>query len=295
MAIGQSWKDRRRISKRLSREAWDLYNGDENLKRYAWRALLWAAVAGVVTVVVSAIVAGAFGLVSTPLAAVGIVPLFIGSWISTRIVYQFYAALTAEAAQLIDGNATDYERGLAAAAEHGKAISRWALVQVIVGWILAIANDTADNGIAALIVAIITAIVGVIWSLITFFVMPVIMFEGLGTKDAIVRSKNIARDQWGKSIRGAIRITVRGALAYTLPGLLLLIVGVVLFFPGVLALIPVGVVLVAAGVALMIVGSVKIMAARYVFGVALYRFATGSDALGPFDGSDLAGAVRSKR
>jgi hypothetical protein len=45
---------------------------------------------------------------------------------------------------------------------------------------------------------------------------------------------------------------------------------------------------------LIVVGAVKIATCRNVFGVVLYRWATGEGALGPFSEEDLRGAVRVK-
>ena len=55
-----------------------------------------------------------------------------------------------------------------------------------------------------------------------------------------------------------------------------------------------GAVLALAGVVLIIIGAVKAATCRNVFGVALYRWATGEGALGPFSEDDLRGAVRVK-
>ena len=49
--------------------------------------------------------------------------------------------------------------------------------------------------------------------------------------------------------------------------------------------------LAVVGVMLIVVGAVKAATCRNVFGVALYRWATGEGALGPFSEDDLRGAV----
>ena len=51
-----------------------------------------------------------------------------------------------------------------------------------------------------------------------------------------------------------------------------------------------GAVLAVLGMGLIVVGAVKVATCRNVFGVALYRWATGEGALGPFSDEDLRGA-----
>ena len=83
-------------------------------------------------------------------------------------------------------------------------------------------------------------------------------------------------------------------LMFTLPGALLLAGGVVLALVVGGPVIALGAALALAGVALIVVGAVKAATCRNVFGVALYRWATGEGALGPFSEADLRGAVRVK-
>ena len=52
-----------------------------------------------------------------------------------------------------------------------------------------------------------------------------------------------------------------------------------------------GVLAALAGVVLIVVGAVKAATCRTVFGVALYRWATGEGALGPFSEDDLIRAA----
>ncbi len=303
MARKTGWADRRRISKALGQEAWQIFSENDVLKQYAWRAFWYSALLGIGTVIVSGAIAGALAYFAGWLGIVGVVPLFFGIWLTSYIFYLYYGALTAETANILDGYPADYERGLATARDHKKALSRWALIQVIIGFILsAIRESAGDNAIAAIIALIVTVVVGIIWAVISFFVLPLIIFESLGAGQAIKRSKDLARNQWGKQIRGTVRIAVRGTLVYTLPGVLAIIVGIVLIMFGVgaasaaatLGAIVVGAVLLFGGIVLMILGSVKIAAARYIFGVALYRFTVGEGTLGGFNTDDLAASVRVK-
>jgi hypothetical protein len=47
---------------------------------------------------------------------------------------------------------------------------------------------------------IITGIIGVVWSIATFFVVPVIAYENLGPIAAFKRSALLMKEKWGQSI-----------------------------------------------------------------------------------------------
>ena len=126
------------------------------------------------------------------------------------------------------------------------------------------------------------------WGLATFLVVPIVALEGLGPLAALDRSASLFRQKWGEQLVGTASIGLLFALLGTLPAVALMFLG---FASGsgtlAIALVVVGVLIaVAAGV----LGS----AARAVFSVALYRYASGTGATGPFTEDDLEGAVGRK-
>jgi hypothetical protein len=122
--------------------------------------------------------------------------------------------------------------------------------------------------------------------------MPVIVLEDKGAVAAIKRSSSLIRSTWGEAVFGSVRIGARFALMFTLPGLVLLVGGIVAGIGVGGPAMAVGGVLAVVGVALIVIGAVKAATCRNVFGVALYRWTTGEGALGPFSEDDLRGAVR---
>ncbi len=92
-----------------------------------------------------------------------------------------------------------------------------------------------------------------------------------------------------------MRIGARVGLRFTLPGLLLLVGGIALAVGvGGTALIALGAVIGLVGAVLILLGAIRAATCRTVFGVALYRWATGDGALGPFSDEDLRGAVEAR-
>ena len=74
-------------------------------------------------------------------------------------------------------------------------IFSWALFAGTIGTILRIIQE--ESGIVG---KIITGILGVVWSIATFFVVPVIAYENLGPIAAFKRSTQMMRQKWGESL-----------------------------------------------------------------------------------------------
>ncbi len=74
-------------------------------------------------------------------------------------------------------------------------IFSWALFAGTIGTILRIIQE--ESGFVG---KIITGILGVVWSIATFFVVPVIAYENLGPIAAFKRSVQMMRQKWGESL-----------------------------------------------------------------------------------------------
>jgi hypothetical protein len=134
---------------------------------------------------------------------------------------------------------------------------------------------------------IIVSLLGVAWSLLTFFVVPVLLYEPLGVGASIKRSASIFKQKWGEQVVGNATI----GLAMFLVGVALALAlgGLAFAVPG---LAPVAIVIgVLAMLVLAALGSVL----TGVFNAALYRYATTGEAGGTFSEQDLAGSFRPKR
>ena len=74
---------------------------------------------------------------------------------------------------------------------------------------------------------------GIAWAIATFFVVPVIVAEGLGPIEALKRSANTIKQVWGTSVRTTLRFGVI-QFALTLAPMFLFIVGIVMAAAGIL-------------------------------------------------------------
>ena len=197
-------------------------------------------------------------------------------FLSSAIVIFFNAALIAAALERLRGGDPNIGSGLRKASAHLPQILAWALISVVVSLLLRALRQR--GGIAGQIAA---AIGGVAWGFATFFVIPVLVTEGVGPIEAIKRSGSLFRETWGRQAASSFGfgiVMIAAVLVAVLPAALLFAIHPVLG-------IGVGVPLVAVAI-----GTVQ--ALEGIFKAALYDFARGEQPHG-FDRSTLEGAYRS--
>ncbi len=261
---------------RLARASWNVVRQDRQL-----------LVLPVVSFVCSLVVLGVFGLgmlgIGLPeqgeSVSPGIYVLGFCMYVALAFVTIFFnAAVIGTAMQRLRGEPASIRDGLALARQHLGKIFVWALITASVGMVLRAIQERSG-----LIGRILAGIIGIAWNLITFFVVPVLLFEPLPVGASIKRSAQIFRERWGEQFTGNATIGV-AIFVISLP---ILAVGALLFA----AWAPVGIAFTVLALgALMAVGA----ACSGVFNAALYRYATTGDASGAFSEDDLNGSFRPK-
>ena len=263
---------------RLAKASWQVVRED--------RELLWLPVISFFcSLIVMAVFAlGALGIglpenqasqISPALYVLGFVMYVALAFVS---IY-FNAAVIGTAMKRLQGEDASIHDGLALARQHIGKIFVWAVITATVGMILRSLQERAG-----ILGRIVLGIVGIAWTVLTFFVVPVLLFEPVGVGDAIKRSGSIFRQRWGETFVGNGTI----GIAIFLVSIPVLIVGGLIA-----AVVPaLGIVLlvVAIGI-LMAIGS----ATTGVFNAALYRYATTGETSGAFTQEDMAASFRPKR
>jgi hypothetical protein len=115
--------------------------------------------------------------------------------VSYFVVIFFNSALVSCAYRSFRGEPSTVKQGLADAARHLPAIIFWSLIAATVGTILRIIGERGG-----LIGQIISALVGTAWSLVTAFVVPVIILENAAPFPAIKQSGSYLRKTWGETL-----------------------------------------------------------------------------------------------
>jgi hypothetical protein len=264
----------------LTKKAWAVIRSHPGLAKLPLTGGALALVAFAVLGVPGALLAGSD---STGAVIGGIVMLAIAAYLASFTVIYFNAALAAAADQAMRGEEPDLSAARGVARGRAGKIAGWALVSAGVPTLLGALRGR--GGVAGHLGA---AIGAEIWSLVTFLVVPVLAFEGIGPFAAMKRSAALFRRHWGQQVTGDLIIGGLSGLI-VLAGIVISAVGVALLAGGeVLA----GALLIVAGVTAGVSGAVFGGATRGVFGVALYRYVAQDRTLGPFTTADLDAAAR---
>ena len=208
------------------------------------------------------------------------VVLGIYYFLAAFVVVYFNATIIAIATKRLRGEDAKLGDGFREANKHLGKIAGWALVTATVGLILRSLEERAG-----LIGRIVIGLIGLAWAIVTFFVVPVLLFEeNVSVFGSIKRSASLFKQRWGEQLTGTIAITA----LFGIIGFVAVMIGV-----GVTMAVPVlGIILIVASV---LVLSALSGAVSGVFNAALYRYATTGEAGGGFTEADLNGAFYAKK
>jgi hypothetical protein len=131
--------------------------------------------------------------------------------------------------------------------------------------------------------------VGFAWTLVTYFVVPIIVVERKGTFDAVGESKDLLGSTWGQQIVSGLGYGVIGFLL-SLPALLI-IAGAIATGATLHSFAAFGALAAAAVLYLVTVGIV-VSTLRAIFGAVLYMYVKTGEAPAGFDAAVLRAAIR---
>ncbi len=264
----------------LAKSSWQVLRDDKQLTMLPLLSLLTTVVVALVVVwPISLIVRDGSGGYSGSKPLVWVLG-FIGAVAFTYIVVFFNAALVYAANSRFQGEAVSVNEAIHAAAARSHVLLPWALTSATVSVVLRAVEQR--GGIFGRIVG---SLAGVAWSVVTFLVLPVLVFEGLGPIAAVKRSGELFKRTWGENLMTNVGIGLVGmvaVLAGAIPLALLLAVG------GPLAVLGIGLFALWVVAVLLVTNTLT-----GIFQVALYRFATGTPVPG-FETSELQGSFRAR-
>jgi len=206
---------------------------------------------------------------------------FAGAVALSYVVVFFNAALVYAANSRFRGETMSIGDAMRAAHERAHVLLPWAVVSATVSVVLR--GIEQRGGIAGRIIG---SIAGLAWAVVTFLVLPVLVFEGIGPFAAVKRSSQLFKHTWGENLMTNAGIGIVGMVA--------MLVGLVPLVPFVLVGGPVAVL----GVVLFVGWCIAVMlvtsALTGIFQTALYRFATGAPVPG-FDEAQLRNSFGPRR
>jgi hypothetical protein len=203
--------------------------------------------------------------------------LFIAYLVETFVASFFTAALIAATRTVFRGEDPSIRGALAAAWRRKLPLFAWSVVAAVVGVIIRII-ESEDNLVAQLL----AGVFAVAWSVMTYFVIPVIVFRDPSFREIFSESATTFKNTWGESI-GAIATVDVFSFLLALAGLGL----------GALTFVA------TAGTEIQLLAAVVIGGSGFVFGLlvgkalsgvaktALYVYATESTVPAFFDDMNL--------
>lgn len=193
--------------------------------------------------------------------------LFFYYVVNYFIVVFFNMALIHCTKMYFQGEEVSVSAGIKFSMSRIGVIFSWSLFAATIGTILKALQENLGT-----IGKIVTGLIGIVWSISTFFVVPVIAYEDKGPFAAFKRSAGLMKEKWGESLGANFSlglVQLAGIVVVALP----------LFIVGALFNIIVGIVLALLGIFL--VASI-ISAAQTIFISAVYHNVNG-DPVKQFD------------
>lgn len=223
------------------------------------------------------------------------IQLSIGGWAAVFIAYLlaayvtifFQSALILAANERLTGGSPTLGSALRGAWANAGHILPWALISATVSVVLQMIQQRTG-----LIGRIVIGLVGLAWTLVTLLVLPILVIEQVGVKEAFTRSASAFKRTWGENV------VVNGGIG---------LVSMVAMFIGLAVTVPVIIYgatseiwpVLGFGVSLLVVWvifvSVFSAALSGVFRTALYRYAMLGEAPHGFSQDQIAGAFRPKK
>ena len=218
-------------------------------------------------------------LSGTGASEVDIALLAVTYFLLAFVVIYFNSALIGAAMIRLTGGDPTVRDGLRMANKRLPQILGWALISATVGLILQVLrSQSRDNMIGQIVLSL----VGGVWAYLTYFVVPILVAEGLGPIAAIRSSGSLFKRTWGEQVTSNIGF-----------GILALVAALIGALPAVLVAavsLPVGI---AVGVATVGLALAIVTALEGIFKAALYGYVAGGRVPEGFTRDSLAGAYQS--
>jgi len=219
---------------------------------------------------------------------VGYVVLFLFYIVQYTVIFFANTALVGAAMIRLRGGDPTVGDGLAIAGRNFGPILGYALIAATVGMIMQMASRKS-NGLGRLLISL----VGMVWNIATYLVVPVLAVEGVGPIEAIKRSAAYLKRTWGEQIAGNIGLGFFFFLAF----MVLLIIFTPLFFlvfsADVVNLWLVGGLIAAFFLLASVIGLIK-STVEGIYSAAVYQYAVEGQSSGFFDEDLVRNAFRSQ-
>ncbi len=208
---------------------------------------------------------------------------FIGTFSNMCVVYT--------AKKRFEGGDATFGESIGFALGRAHQILGWAAVAASVGMLLRGLDSAAERAgpVGGIVLSIVRGLLGMVWSVITIFVVPSMVYRNSGPIAAIKDSVRVLRQTWGESL-------VR-AVGFGLAQFLVLLLGFAVFGGLIAAVGMDGVTGFALAIGMVVFVAITIFLfqlAETIFNTALYAFASESTVAPGYTQELFEGAIRVK-
>lgn len=205
----------------------------------------------------------------------------------------FNVATVNTAKRRFAGESATFFGSIAFAFSRIHVILLWSLLAASVGILLRLLDNLARRlgPFGRVAMAIVNMVLGLAWSIMTIFVVPVLVYENLGPFAAIKRSLTTLKKTWGEAVIGYVGLGFASILFYLLAALVGGVIMMIGLFTFELAGLLIGLFI---SIALVLLVGLIFNAANKVYLTALYVYATTGQAPSAFSAEELATSVTIK-
>jgi hypothetical protein len=264
-----SWEGRIARGFRLAGVSWEVLAHDRRLLALPLLAALFALAAVIATATL------ARRLQTGPDAVRVVAPVWLAAYLVSFATIFCNVALVHVVARRWRGEPAGIADGLAAASRRLGAIAGWSVLTTTVGLAL--------QPLERLTLGIGQLLVGVAWSVASFFVVPALVLERRGPVRALRRSTAIVGGCWAEGLGGATPIAL-ATLMVMLPVFGLMLIGFVFYVTGLTVL---GLLAMVGGAIAAVFVWIASVALTQVFTLAVFQHATGGPCFEGFPAADL--------
>jgi hypothetical protein len=285
-AFSRSWT--------ITKLSFDVINKDRELIGFALLSFIFSALFSVAMIFPSIVPAlMEKGISEESLEAYQYVILFV-TYFGLAFIATFFNVCVVYTTKIrFEGGNATFGESIKFAFSRIGVITQWSLLSASVGLLLRLLHNMASRlGKGGQLVAnILVSLMGMVWSIVTIFVVPVLVYEGLGPVDALKKSAKVIKETWGESLirsigLGLIQFFVFVIIILASVGITYLLAGA---FEGIGLLIGIGV-----SILLLLLTGLIFAVANSIFSTALYVYANQKIIASGFNENVVKGAFRQK-
>jgi hypothetical protein len=275
--------------------SWDLANACMGLLREDKSLLVFPLLSSIAMfLIVASFAVPLYPLVTTmsergyvhTLDSMAYVGLFVFYWIQFTIVTFFNTALVEVAMDRLDGGDATTADGLSRAWARFPTILAYSAIAASVGTVLRLIGERVG-----FIGRLVLGVIGLVWTVATALVVPVLAAEDVGPLEAVQRSVELIKKSWGEDVIGSTGI----ALAF------FVVMAALAFCGGLLFLAAISIHSTTFAVLVLVILVVSLCTAALaqatlsgLYSAALYRYASGETKTGDIDPALMESAFRAR-